>query len=296
MIILILGLFDIFKREKSLEHYLERLQELQEETFDILINIAGSYFDRGKHEDAKEYLEKAFKLALEMDDKELEALVLDSMGEVYLDKREIDTALEYFKEAFKIYSSIKSPLRDEMKEKISEVEKMKEAIELAKLREKLGETPQTSEVRKFEVNVKSILPKLKALVGRLENVSLYESYPSESAVEEVKEALEIASAIDDELSEAFLLLFLGTYSFDKGDYEEAFNYFKQAEEIFVKMGDKKSLGAVNVFLAVLYFIRGDEKESLENFKTALKLFKDIDDSEASKLTMDIFNSLYGIKG
>jgi len=296
MIILILSLFDIFKREKSLEDYLERLRELQEETFDILINIAGSYFDRGKHEDAKEYLEKAFKVALEMDDKELEALVLDSMGEVYLDKREIGTALEYFKEAFKIYSSIKSPLREEMKEKISEVEKMKEAIELAKLREELEETPKVPEVRKFEVDVNSILPKLKTLVRRLENVSLYESYPSESALEELKEALEIASAINDELSEASLLLFLGTYSFEKGDYEGAFNYFKHAEDILNKRRDKKSLGTVNVFLAVLYLIRGDEKESLENFKTALKLFKDIDDSEASKIVMDIFNSLYRIKG
>ena len=92
-----------------------------------------------------------------MDDKELEALVLDSMGEVCLDKRgDMMLLLNIFKEAFKIYSSIKSPNREEMKGKIKGVEKMKEAIEMAKLHEKLGET-STLKPGKFEVDIDEII-------------------------------------------------------------------------------------------------------------------------------------------
>lgn len=295
-IILILGLFDLFEKERSLEDHLRRLQELREEEFDILMSIAGYYLDNGKHKDAMDYLEKAIKVAVEMDDKELEALVLDSMGDVYLDKREIDIALEYFKEAFKLYSSIKSPHRDEMKEKISEVERMKEAIEMAKLREKIEETPKVPEVVSFEVDVDSIIPKLRKLVRHLENVSLYEPYPLESSVEELKEALNIATTINDEMGEGSLLLLLGTHLFENEDYDEAFNYFKEAEEIFSKIEDKRSLGTVNVLLGLIYFIRGDESGALENFKKAIGLFKEEDDSQGSEITIDICRSLYGIEG
>ncbi|BAW31158.1 MAG TPA: tetratricopeptide repeat protein [Methanothermobacter sp.] len=293
--IMILGLFDIFERGRSLEDYIHRLQELREEEFDILMSIAGYYLDEGKHEKAMEYLEKAIKVAVEMDDKELEALVLDSMGDVYLDKREIDVALEYFKEAFKLYSSIKSPHRDEMKDKISEVERMKEAIEMAELRKKLEETPKSPEVGRFEVDIEDILPKLKKLVRHLENVSLYE--PSlESTFEELKEALNIASTINDKMGEGSLLILLGTHLFENEDYDGAFNYFTRAKEIFSKIEDKKSLGTVNVLLGLIHFIRGDEKEALENFKKAIELFKGENDSKASELTIDICRSLYGVEG
>ena len=283
-------ILDLFGRKKSLEDYIRRLQELWEEEFDILLSIAGYYLEKGEHEDAMEYLEKAFKVAVEMDDKELEALVLDSMGEVYLDKREIDVAIEYFKEAFKIYSSIKSPNREEMKEKIKEVEKMKEAIEMAELHEKLEET-STLRPGKFEVDIDKIIPKLRTLLGRLESV--YK--PSGSSIEELKEALDIAATINDESSEASILLILGTRSFEDKNYDEAFNYFKRAEELFSKIEDKMSLGTVNVFLGIIYFIRGNEEEALENFKNAIELFRDSDDPKASEIIRDICRLLYRIK-
>lgn len=284
-------IFDLFGRRKTLEDYIRRLQELWEEEFNILLSIAEYYLDEGEHEDAMEYLEKAFKVAVELDDKELEALVLDSMGDVYLDKREVDTAIEYFKEAFKIYSSIKSPHKAEMKEKISEVEKMKEAIEMAELREKLEEAP-APEPGKFKVDVDKIIPKLRTLLGHLESV--YK--PSAGTIEELKEALDIATAINDESAEASVLLILGSRSFEDKNYDEAFNYFKRAEEIFTKKEDKLSLGTVNVFLGVIHFIKGNEEEALENFKSAVKLFRSSEDFEAPKIVADICRLLYRIKG
>lgn len=290
--ILILGLFDLFERRRSLEDYIHRLRELWEEEFDILLSIAGYYLDKGEHENAMEYLEKAFKVAVELDDKELEAIVLDFMGDVYLDKREMGIAIEYFKEAFKVYSSIKSPRKAEMKEKISEVEKMKEAIEMAELHKKLEETSKVPEPEKLEVDIDKILPKLRTLLGRLESV--YE--PPGGTIEELKEALDIATAINDELGEASILLSLGSRSFEDKNYDDAFNYFERAAEIFDKRDDKMSLGIVNVFLGVIYFIKGNEEEALENFKSAIELFRDSDDSKASKVVVDICRLLYRVKG
>ncbi|MGB9844149.1 lipopolysaccharide assembly protein LapB [Methanothermobacter tenebrarum] len=288
----ILGLFDLFGRGRSLEDYIRRLQELWEEEFDILLSIAGYYLDEGEHENAMEYLEKAFKVAVEMDDKELEAVVLDFMGDVYLDKREMDIAIEYFKEAFKIYSSIKSPRKAEMKEKISEVEKMKEAIEMAELHKKFEETPKIFEPGKLEVDIDKIIPKLRTLLGRLES----EYKPSEGTIEELKEALDIATAINDESGEASILLTLGTRSFEDKNYDDAFNYFERAAEIFAKKGNKMPLGVVNVFLGVIHFIKGNEEEALENFRNAIKLFGSSDDSKASRLVADICRLLYRVKG
>lgn len=41
--------------------------------------------------------------------------------------------MEYFREALRIYTSVNSPLRADLREKIKEVEKIKEAMDIASI-------------------------------------------------------------------------------------------------------------------------------------------------------------------
>lgn len=83
MILAVLGIFDFLKGEdedESLEKYLRKLEDLLEEEFDTLIRIAGFYAEEGDAREALDYLERAYKVASEMNDEELMAFALDSMA------------------------------------------------------------------------------------------------------------------------------------------------------------------------------------------------------------------------
>ena len=140
MILQVLGVFDVLKNQEekeeeegSLEYYLQRLDELQNDEFNVLINVGVIYLESEEYENSLKYFEKALRMSINLKDDELEAFVLDSIGDVYLNTRKIIKSLEYYNESLRIYASNNSPLVEELQEKIKEVEKIKEAIELSEL-------------------------------------------------------------------------------------------------------------------------------------------------------------------
>ncbi|MDZ4171220.1 MAG: tetratricopeptide repeat protein, partial [Methanobacteriaceae archaeon] len=134
MILQVLGVFNTKnKKENSLEQNLLRLDELQTEKFNLLINIGTLYFELDNIKECLNYYEKALIMAMNIKDDELQAFVLDAMGDVYLNDEQIIKALEYYNESLRIYSLKKSPLVEEIYDKIHEVEKAKEEVEMAEL-------------------------------------------------------------------------------------------------------------------------------------------------------------------
>ncbi len=253
MIFAVLGIFDFLKGEdegESLEKYLRKLEDLLEEEFDTLVRIAGFYAEEGDTREALDYLERAYRVASEMNDEELMAFALDSMGDVYLSDRKVKTAMEYFMEALRIYTSVNSPLRADLREKIKEVEKIREAMDIASI----NRLREESESGVPEVDLEVIEPLLNRLVDSVQSLTLYESGSYEDSISQIREAYQIARDIGDTSTEASLQLLLGLYSLKNEDFDESRRYLKKAEALFRKTNNELGLAVTLVLLGTLDFI------------------------------------------
>jgi tetratricopeptide (TPR) repeat protein len=291
MILVVLGIFDFLKGEdedESLEKYLRKLEDLLEEEFDTLIRIAGFYAEEGDAREALDYLERAYKVASEMNDEELMAFALDSMGDVYLSQRKVKTAMEYFKEALRIYTSVNSPLRADLREKIKEVEKIKEAMDIASI----NRLQEESESGAPEVDVKVIEPLLDRLVESVQSLKLYDSGSYEDSISQIREAHQIARDIGDTSTEASLLLLLGLYSLKNEDFDESRRYLKKAEGLFRKTNNELGLAVALVLLGTLDFIRNDADGVASSFRAAVEILQKLDERDLESVTLELLNTLY----
>lgn len=291
MIFAVLGIFDFLKGEdegESLEKYLRKLEDLLEEEFDTLVRIAGFYAEEGDTREALDYLERAYSVASEMNDEELMAFALDSMGDVYLSDRKVKTAMEYFMEALRIYTSVNSPLRADLREKIKEVEKIREAMDIASI----NRLREESESGVPEVDLEVIEPLLNRLVDSVQSLTLYESGSYEDSISQIREAYQIARDIGDTSTEASLQLVLGLYSLKNEDFDESRRYLKKAEALFRKTNNELGLAVTLVLLGTLDFIGNNADGVASSFRAAVEILQKLDEKELESVTLELLNTLY----
>lgn len=291
MIFAVLGIFDFLKGEdegESLEKYLRKLEDLLEEEFDTLVRIAGFYAEEGDTREALDYLERAYRVASEMNDEELMAFALDSMGDVYLSDRKVKTAMEYFMEALRIYTSVNSPLRADLREKIKEVEKIREAMDIASI----NRLREESESGVPEVDLEVIEPLLNRLVDSVQSLTLYESGSYEDSISQIREAYQIARDIGDTSTEASLQLVLGLYSLKNEDFDESRRYLKKAEALFRKTNNELGLAVTLVLLGTLDFIGNNADGVASSFRAAVEILQKLDEKELESVTLELLNTLY----
>ncbi|NLU04444.1 MAG: tetratricopeptide repeat protein [Methanothermobacter sp.] len=291
MIFAVLGIFDFLRGEdegESLEKYLRKLEDLLEEEFDTLVRIAGFYAEEGDTREALDYLERAYRVASEMNDEELMAFALDSMGDVYLSDRKVKTAMEYFMEALRIYTSVNSPLRADLREKIKEVEKIREAMDIASI----NRLREESESGMPEVDLEVIEPLLNRLVDSVQSLTLYESGSYEDSISQIREAYQIARDIGDTSTEASLQLVLGLYSLKNEDFDESRRYLKKAEALFRKTNNELGLAVTLVLLGTLDFIGNNADGVASSFRAAVEILQKLDEKELESVTLELLNTLY----
>lgn len=293
MIFQILGVFDVIKKkEDTVEDYLQRLDELQAEEFDILINIGVIYLESENFEESLKFFEKALRMAINLKNDELEAFVLDSIGDVYFNKGEILNSLEYYNESLKIYSSKKSPLVEELKAKIKEAKRIKEEIELSEL-EKIKNKSVSNSEDYYEADLVKLKPKLDNMIKLVESTSIYEIYINEKdALLNLKEAFRISRAIGDESGEAALLLIMGNETLKQKKYDQSAKYLENSKLLFQHLGDESGLAASMIILGTVNFIQGDIDGVSENFRKAVEKFQHLENKNAESVAIEILNALY----
>lgn len=300
MILQVLGVFDVLKNqgdkeeeESSLEYYLQHLDELQNDEFNVLINIGVIYLESEEYEFSLKYFEKALRMSINLKDDELEAFVLDSIGDVYLNTRKIVKSLEYYNESLRIYASNNSPLVEELQEKINEVEKIKEAIELSELEKMKSKSSSLSEEEDQETDLVKISPKLDNIVQLVESASIYETYANEKdALIHLNQAFKISQEIGDSSGEAALLLIMGNENLKQNKYDEAEKCLENSKSIFKRLGDESGLAGAMIILGTVNFIQGNIEGVSENFRKAVEKFQQLDNKNAESVAIDILNTLY----
>lgn len=293
--LLIIGLFDILKKNgHSVKDYKKKIRVCKETEAETLLNLGMLYNEEENSDDAIEALNKSLEIYRELGDSETEALVLDLIGDTYLSIREINTALEYYDDAFKIYSSIKSSLKNEMFEKIKEVEDIQDAIEATK-HEKYDEDEIPSEFsvdEDYAPDYEEIGTKIDNVIRLLESAHAYGVYVNtDDPMGKLEEVFNTSRDIGDMAGEAISLLMMGDVFLKNEKTSTALKYFDNAYNIFNTLDDEKGEGISLVLIGTVDFVLGDMEGVSSNFRKAIRIFRKLNEKSAEKVTLELLNSL-----
>lgn len=281
------------KKEYDIEYYKEKLQKCRETEAETLINMGSIYYDEENYNKALECFNEAIELYGELGSKEGEAFVLDLIGDSYLSKRDIQQALKYYNESFKLYSATNPSLKNEMFEKIKEVERIQEAVETVKDKKEYNISSEIQTEEDYVPDYEKIGTKLESVIKLLESANAYEAYSKEeNPMKHLEEILNTSREIGDMKGEAIALLMMGDILLKHEKTTSALKYFNKAYDIFHVLDDKKGEGISLVLIGTLYFILGDMDKVSPNFRNAIEIFRKLNDERAESVTIDLLNMLY----
>lgn len=304
-IFLITGFFDRFagveeettdnskdNEEYSLEEYLDLLNEYKVGEAEILINIATLYFEEENLKESLIYLENAIQIYDELGYVEKKGLVMDIMGDIYNNSGEERTALEYYKEAYKLYSETDSDNIDYIVNKINETERNLKPLD---------EKPKKVIVKKEDLphadiisdDYKYISKDIEDVIEILKGANTYISYTkSENPMEELRNAYEMSNGIGDTDAKGTIQMIMGDFSLKNSKPVEALTEFKNAQENF-KLTNNKTGEAVSMLLiGTTYYITGNMDEVPENFRKSIALLREIKDISGEEKAIKLMNSIY----
>ncbi len=282
--------------EYTLEDYKEILNEYKYAEAEILINIATINFEENHIRESLKNLEKAIVIYKELGDIEKQALVLDLIGDLNRYKKKNDIALDNYRKAYEFYKEVESDLKDEVIEKIRELEILQSAGE-AKTIYNYGtpsEIPSETSVEKVTLSdYNKISKNIEEIIGMLNGADTYLSYAkSEDPMEALESAYEMSTGIGDDSGKATLLLIIGYVSLEKSKPYDALKYFNAAFENFQEIDDKMGEAVSRLLIGTTDYINGNMNKVSLNFRNAIEIFRELKDVLAENTAMKLINAIY----
>lgn len=287
----LLSIFESLRDDRSaLRHYKKKLHEYQEHEAEVLIDIGVIYLDRGELERAVRNFEEALETYRKLKFPEGVAYASELLGDSLMALREFDRAMEHYSEALSIYSDLNPPLAEELREKIYEAGKIREALTTQEPPEEES-CEEPSESPGLGSETVAVFRFSDRLVELLEGFEDYAVCWENRDIEVLEDNLESAGVIRDRQTEGLLNILIGRYHLEEGEIYEALKFIKRATRIFRDAGDSRGAAVSLVIMGVILFIM-DERENLYKvFKEALEIFRSLEMGEAESVTMKIINTL-----
>ncbi|HMK54638.1 MAG TPA: hypothetical protein VK444_07645 [Methanobacteriaceae archaeon] len=299
--ILVTGLFDRRKtEERSIESCNRRLYALKEEQGKIFIDMSSLSYADDDDEGALEYLGKALETYQDMESIENQAMVIDLIADIYLNMREVNTALEFYQESFNLYKAARSPKSAEIMEKIGEVELIRESIEKAdeyKRDEDESEEEKIPEIElpeELEIDYQALEDILDDAILILDESRVYQSYHQlEDPLTHIGQAYQMSKDIGDLKGEATLLLIMGDIYIGAENPDQAIHYFEDALKIFNKLDYDRGEAVARLMSGCTYLVLEDEENASYNMKIALDILHSLNDKKAEAVARKLIKNLYG---
>jgi tetratricopeptide (TPR) repeat protein len=312
-----IGVIDNLKRKGSIKHYEEKLHEYQENEAEVLIDMGLLYYNDEKYEISLDHLKKAARIYSSLYEIESEAFVEDIIGDVYLSMRNMDKALEKYQKAFQLYSAARSSMKDDLREKIKEVNDIKEAIELAsedkiktevekeyldiseETNDAVEETEDTEDYDGEETTIscylsyEKISPKLEKIMKIIKKeYNIKEPNNAEYETGYFQKSIFEADKAEEYKKEVALLQVLGNFLMKEEKPYSAMQNLKTAFNLSHENEDKEGEAFSLLLLGVVYCLLGKESRIYNVFKKSLNIFKEIKCKKGENIALDIINTLY----
>jgi serine/threonine protein kinase/Tfp pilus assembly protein PilF len=272
--------------DKSLQHYAKVLEQ-DPKYVDALLASGRVQIKSGKPENGLDFLNRALTLAIQLDNQEEKAAILQAIGVAYRLTDKLQEALKNYQDSM----AIKRKIGDKRGIAVSLNESAQAYVMLGQNKEALASYKEALQIRR-EIGDKS------GTADTLNDLANFyqDRGQLDDALQMYKEALQINRDLSDEAGQALILNNIGTAYLSKGQYEDAMTYYQQALQLREKLKVPDDIAETVRNLAATDTKLGLYDQALSQYLKALDLWRTTGDKRGGAVTSYDMGSVFAYQG
>jgi eukaryotic-like serine/threonine-protein kinase len=272
--------------DKARDHY-SKVLSIDPKYLNVLIAMGRTEAKSDNPQSALDYFNRALTLAIQLENDEARATVLQGIGFCYRQLDKNDEALRYYQQSL------------EIKQRLGDKRGMALTLDsMAQLQEQLGKSDQALkgylealQIRREIGDKGGVGDTLLDLGGFHESRGHYDQ-----ALGFFKEALQVQRELGSESNQGLCLNNIGITYLDKGDYENALTYFQQALDLRQRSQVPADIALTLHNLALTSERLGQYDKALSYYLRALDLYRNAGDKRSAAMDSYGMGLLFGYQG
>jgi eukaryotic-like serine/threonine-protein kinase len=272
--------------DQAHEHYAKAL-ESDPKHIDALRGIGQVEYERGNPQGSLDYLNRALSLAVELNNRQGKAIVLQNLGEAYKLLNRPQDALQNFQQSLDI------------KQQIGDKKGMATSLDqIALVYGLLGKSADAAKTYQQELNLRKELGDQEGLgVALLDfGAFLQDNGRFEEALANTKQALQIQMQFGNQPRQAMCLTNIGWIYFQLTKYDDAQMYQQRAVDLLQKLNMPTELATNLNNLALSYAMIGQFDSALNSYLQALEQARKVGAKEQISAISDGMAEIFLIQG
>jgi serine/threonine protein kinase/tetratricopeptide (TPR) repeat protein len=272
--------------EKALGHYSNELKS-DPKNLDALLATGRVESKRGDPQAGLDSLGQALSIAVQLQNPEQQAMILQATGISYKLLGRSDDALNNYKQSMDINTRIGK--KRGVAANLSEI---------AQVQARMGNSDQALANLNKALSLQREIGVKKEVGDTLINLGqMYEDRGKhDQALQQFKEALQIERDSGDERDQAYCLNDIGNVDFAKGEYQDALIYFQQALELRQKLDVPDEIAEALSNVGETMAKMGQYDKAIENHLKALDLERKAGDKRSAAIDSSNLGLLFGYQG
>jgi serine/threonine protein kinase/tetratricopeptide (TPR) repeat protein len=272
--------------DKAKQHYAKVL-ERDPKYVDALLASGRVEIKSGDPQKGLDFLNRALTLAIQLDNQEEKAAILQAIGVAYRLTDKPQEALRNYQESL----AIKRQIGDKRGIAVSLNESAQAQVMLGQPAAALASYNEALKIRRDIGDKRGVADTL----NDLGNFNLDRSQ-ADDALKLYKEAFQINRELDDESNQALSLNNIGTAYLSKGQYEDALTYYQQALQLREKLKVPEDLAETIRNLAATNTKLGQYDQALSQYLKALDLRRTTNDKRGAAIDSYDMGSVFTYQG
>jgi len=281
------GLYeDSGELDKALTHYGNVLKS-DPKSLDALLATGRVQSKRGDPQAGLDSLSRALSIAVQIENLEQQAMILQATGVSYKLLGRSEEALRNYQQSMDINTRLGK--KRGVAANLSEI---------AQVQIRMGQPDLALAGFKKALSLRREIGAKKEVGNTLINIGqLYEDRGQhDAALQNFKEALQIERDSGDEKYQAYCLNDIGNVDFSKGEYQDALIYFQQALQIREKLNSPDELAETLSNVGATMAKTGQYDKAIQNHLRALDLERKAGDKRGAALDSSSLGTLFGYQG
>jgi CHAT domain-containing protein/tetratricopeptide (TPR) repeat protein len=253
----------------------------------LLCSIGSIYSDSGDKQKGLDYCQQALALAQANVDKDREAKSLYAIGNIYLDLAEHQQALDAFNKALEIYDAKQNGEGRAL---------ILNSLGIVYLN--LSQTEQSLACFNKAAAIYRELGNRVFEAAILNNIGAIYNQQGElrKALDAFNQLLPIYREINDRANEATVLNNLGVIYNSLGEEQQSLDCYKKALAIFEALNDRKNVANTINNIGVIYDTEGEKQQALDCYNKALAVARELGDQDREAGLLNNIGFFYFLVG
>lgn len=272
--------------DNAKQHYAKVLVQ-DPKYVDALLASGRVEIKSGNPQNGLDFLNRALTLAIQLDNQEEKAAILQAIGVAYRLTDKPEEALRNYQESM----AIKRQIGDKRGIAVSLNESAQAQVMLGRQAEALASYKQALQIRREIGDKSGIADTLNDLANFYQD-----SAQPDDALKLYKEALQIYRDLGDEAAQGMGLNNIGTSYLAQGQYEDALTYYQQALQLREKLKVPDDIAETVRNLAATNARLGQYDNALSQYLKALELWRNSGDKRGSAMNAYDMGGVFAYEG